>query len=202
MHIKNVVFDYGQVMIHYDPAYMVGQYVHDPADARLLEQVVFDRLYWDELDRNGITDEEVLAACRQRLPERLWEMADTVYYNWIYHIPPVEGMEELVGYLRQRYGVGLYLLSNISTYFASHLAEMPSVDIFDRCILSGPLGMVKPDRAIFAHLCATCGLVPEETLFIDDSPLNLAGAADYGIHGYRFDGNVAALRAYLDSVLG
>ncbi|MBQ8684446.1 MAG: HAD family phosphatase [Clostridia bacterium] len=202
MKIKNVVFDYGQVMIHFKPAYMVGRYVSDPADARLLEEVIFDRLYWDDLDKNAISDEAVMAACRQRLPQRLWEVADTIYYNWIYNIPPVEGMEELVVYLRQQYGVGLYLLSNISTYFADHAEEMPSVGVFDRCVLSGPLGIVKPDRAIFAHLCDTCGLIPEETLFIDDSPLNLAGAKAYGIHGYQFDGDVRKLKAYLDEVLG
>ena len=70
VRIKNVIFDYGQVMIHFNPAYMVGQYVTDPADATLLEEVVFDRLYWNRLDSGTITDEEVLSACRERLDRK------------------------------------------------------------------------------------------------------------------------------------
>lgn len=197
-----MVFDYGQVLVHYEPSYMVGRYVTDPTDAKLLQEVVFDRLYWDRLDNGTITDEELLADCRRRLPERLWETADTVYYNWIYNLPPVEGMAELVDYLRHTYGVGLYLLSNISCYFAAHREEMHALSLFDGCVLSGPIGLNKPDRAIYAHLCDTYSLLPEETLFIDDSPINIAGARDYGIHGYLFDGDVEKLKRYLDEILG
>ena len=42
MSIKNVVFDFGQVMVHFEPSYMVGKYVEDKEDAALLEKVVFD----------------------------------------------------------------------------------------------------------------------------------------------------------------
>ena len=201
MAIKNVVFDFGQVMARYEPAYMTGQYVTDAADAALVAEVVFDRLYWDKLDDGTITDEEVLAGCQERLPERLWEIAEMVYRNWIYHLPPVEGMAELVNYLRQRYGVGLYLLSNISCYFAAHREELPALSLFDGCVLSGPIGLVKPNKAIYAYLCDTYRLHPQETLFIDDSPVNIAGAESYGIHGYLFDGDAGRLRAYLDTLL-
>ena len=79
--IKNVVFDYGQVLIEFNTAYMTAQYVSDPEDAKLVEEVIFDRLYWDPLDRDGISDEELLADSFRRLPERLWEQAKQVYDN-------------------------------------------------------------------------------------------------------------------------
>ena len=72
--IKNVVFDFGQVLVKFNPAYIVGQFVTDPDDAKLLETVLFDRLYWDPSDAGAISDEDLLAACRERVPERLWEM--------------------------------------------------------------------------------------------------------------------------------
>ena len=201
MQIKNVIFDYGQVMIHFNPAYMIGQYVTDPTDAALLEEVVFDRLYWDRLDDGTTTDEEVLSACCERLPQRLWESARTIYYNWIYNIPPVEGMAELVAYLRGQYGVKLYLLSNISCYFAAHREEMPFLSLFDGCVLSGPIGLVKPDPAIYAHLCNTYPIRPEESLFIDDNACNIEAAKAFGIHGYLFDGDAVKLKTYLDKLL-
>ena len=69
--IKNVVFDFGQVMVHFEPNYMVGKYVTDEQDAKLLETVLFDRLYWDRLDAGTISDAEVIEECKKRLPERL-----------------------------------------------------------------------------------------------------------------------------------
>lgn len=199
--IKSVVFDFGQVLVHFEPSYMVGQFVTDRDDARLLETVVFDRLYWDSLDAGTISDEDVVQACCMRLPERLWDVASKIYYAWIYNIPEIEGMRALLEELREN-GVPLYLLSNISSYFATHCDEISMLSYFEKCVFSAVCGRVKPNADIFAHLCAVCGLCPEETLFIDDSEKNIAGAEAFGIHGYRFDGDVSRLRAYLADTLG
>lgn len=199
--IKNVVFDFGQVLVHFEPEYMVKKYVRDEADAKLLETVLFDRLYWDALDAGTIRDEEVIAAGRTRIPERLWEIAETIYYNWIYNIPEIEGMRELVVYIRERYGVRLFLLSNISEYFANHRSEIPVLSEFEHCVFSAVVGKVKPNRDIFEHLCAVCDILPAETVFVDDNTKNIAAANAFGITGYLFDGNVEKLKTYLDEIL-
>ncbi len=196
--IKNAVFDFGQVMIRFDPSYMVGKYASDAKDARVLQDVVFDRLYWDRLDAGTITDEDALAAFRTRLPERLWSVSEEIYRNWIYNIPEIEGMSDLVREIKQRYGVRVFLLSNISAYFASHAHEIPSLALFEKCIFSAVCKRVKPTREMFAYLCEECGILPEETVFVDDSPVNIAGARDFGIEGYLFDGDAARLRGYLE----
>lgn len=201
MQIKNVVFDFGQVMVHFEPAYMVGKYVTDPQDAKLLETVVFDRLYWDRLDAGTITDFELLAACRERLPERLWKVAEEIYFSWIYNIPEIEGMPELVAKVREANAARVFLLSNISNYFVSHADEMPILRLFEKCIFSSACGLVKPNREIFAHLCTECNIQPAETLFVDDNPKNIAGAEAFGIHGYLFDGDVARLDAFIRELL-
>ena len=200
--IKNVVFDFGQVLVHFEPSYMVGQYVTDGDDVRLLEEVVFDRLYWDRLDAGTITDEETVAAVKARLPERLWADAEQIYYNWIYHIPEMEGMRELIARIKERYGVSTYLLSNISHYFADHAEEIPILDLIDHCVFSSLCGMVKPNLEIFLHLCNRYGLDPQETVFVDDRADNVAGAEQAGIQGYVFDGDAKRLGEYLETVLG
>ncbi len=194
--LKNVVFDFGQVLVRFDPSYMVGQYVTDEADAALLAKVLFDRLYWDRLDAGTISDAEVVEESCKRLPARLHAVAGEIYYHWIRHLPEIEGMAELVRELKAR-GVRLCLLSNISTYFASHADEIPILKYFDRCVFSAVCGYVKPSREIFAYLCEKCGLDPAETVFVDDNAANIAGARDFGIEGYLFDGDAEALRAYL-----
>ena len=194
--IKNVVFDFGQVMVRFEPAYMVGKYVSDAEDARLLCDVVFDRLYWDKLDSGDISDAEVVDACKQRLPARLHGVAENIYYNWIYNLPEIEGMRELALRLRDERGMRLFLLSNISEYFADHAHEIPVLGIFEKCIFSAKVGHVKPHLDMFRYLCDTCGISPSETVFVDDNSANIAGAEAYGIHTYLFDGDVERLRTY------
>lgn len=201
MSIKNVVFDFGQVLVYFQPSYMVGAYVSDEADKALIEEVVFDRLYWDRLDSGDISDEEVVSTIKTRLPERLWDVSEKIYYSWIYNIPEIEGMSELIDRIKNRYNVKVYLLSNISNYFASHSEEIPILKKLDGCVFSAPIGIVKPSREIFEHLCKAYKLSPEETLFIDDRLDNIEGALRCGLKGYIFDGDVNRLRDYLDSIL-
>jgi putative hydrolase of the HAD superfamily len=201
MSIKTVVFDFGQVMVHFEPEYMVGRYVTDKEDASLLERVIFDRLYWDRLDAGTITNEETLMECRKRLPERLWEVADTIFYNWIYNIPEINGMKELVSYIKNTYGVKILLLSNISHYFADHAGDVECLKEFDGFVFSARIGLVKPSFEIFDYMCKKFDIVPDETVFVDDNKGNIDGANRFGIHGYLFDGDVQRLKDYLDSVL-
>lgn len=197
--IKNVVFDFGQVMVHFIPSDMVKKVVTDADDAKLLDEVVFDRLYWGRLDAGTITDDEVLFACKQRLPQRLWSAAETIYGNWMQNIPPIEGMAELVRQVKQG-GLHVFLLSNISRAFAAFSPNVDCLQNFEKCIFSAVCGMVKPNLDIFAHLCAECNILPDETLFIDDSAKNIAGAEAFGIHGYLFDGDVKKLSDYLHTL--
>ena len=199
--IKNVVFDFGQVLVRFEPSYIVSRHTTDAQTARLLEDVVFDRTYWNRLDGGEVSDDEAVAAFRTRLPSCVSDLGEQVFRSWIDHIPPIEPMQALVAELDSR-GVPLYLLSNISVHFAERAEEFPVLKHFKRCIFSGLCRMTKPDTAIYRHLLAECDIRPEETLFIDDSPQNVEGARAVGIHAYLFDGNVAALRAYLGGVLG
>ncbi len=198
--IRNVIFDFGQVMVRFDPAYMTAKYVEDPADRKLIEEVVFDRLYWDKLDAGTIADEEVIEASRARLPKHLHDAAKTVYDNWIYHLPDISGMRELVKELKTRYGIHVYLLSNISAYFAAHANEIPCLSEFEDCVFSAVCGKVKPNADIFAHLCERNGLNPTECIFVDDNAANIAGAEAFGIKGYLFDGDAERLKGYLKNL--
>ena len=201
MAIKNVVFDFGQVLVWFDPIYMVNKYVEDKDDRALLSEVVFDRLYWDRLDLGTISDEETMACVLKRLPRRLWDVAETIYYNWIYNIPEVDGMRELIKYIKEKYGVHVYLLSNISKYFSSHKDEIPILKEVEKCIFSSSIGIVKPDRRIFEHLCKECNILPEESVFVDDNKLNIIGAMNFGMGGFHFGGDVEALKSFLDEIL-
>lgn len=199
--IKNLIFDFGQVMVRFERKYMVERFATDPDDSKLLQEVVFDRLYWDRLDAGTISDGETLSLVCERLPERLHASAREIYYNWIYNIPEIPGMSALVREMKERFGVRVFLLSNISKYFAAHVDEIACLRDFDGCVLSSTCGFIKPHRDIYEHICTEFSLIPEECVFIDDRADNIAGAEDYGIRGYVFDGDSARLKEYLTKIL-
>lgn len=198
--IKNYIFDFGNVLVRFDPVQLTAACVEDPAQRDAIWPVVFDRLYWSPLDRGTITDDAVKAACRQRLPRELWEKAEEVYDRWIENLTFLPGMEELVRDIRNQ-GGKLYLLSNISIGFAETWQQVPHLAAFlggfDGLVFSGPLKLTKPGPEIFRYLLDTYGLDPEESVFIDDSEKNTQGAQAVGLRAYRFDGDLDGLRAWL-----
>ena len=197
--IKNVFFDFGQVLINFIPYDMTKAYVSDEQDIKLVEEVVFDRLYWDRLDEDLITDEQVIEDVYRRLPQRLHQLAHKVYFNWIYNIPEIAGMEDIVVRLKEN-GVNICILSNISRTFINNYKECQILRHFDRHVFSAEIGLVKPHKEIFEYALKTNGFVAEETLFIDDREDNIQGAKKVGINGYVFDGNVKKLEEYLKSI--
>ncbi len=193
--IKNAVFDFGMVLVKFDPEYMTSRYTRDKEDIKLVSQVLFDRLYWDRLDAGTISDEQVINESCKRLPERLHEVAAKVYTNWMYNLPEIEGMRSLVEKLKNR-GVRLFLLSNISRGFAAKSGEFSILSYFEKCVFSAECGYVKPSVEIFNYLLTQGGILASETIFIDDSEKNIKGAQNAGLEAYLFDGDAGRLEAY------
>jgi 2-haloacid dehalogenase len=57
---------------------------------------------------------------------------------------------------------------------------------FDGALVSGEVGIAKPDPAFFELLVETFGLDPSVTLYIEDNLTNLRGAADRGFVTHPF----------------
>ena len=82
--IKNIIFDFGRVIVDFDETKMTRAYVKDESLVPLVRDTVFDRLYWDPSDLGNITDDALKAAVATRLPKELVPAAHAVYDNWIY----------------------------------------------------------------------------------------------------------------------
>lgn len=198
--IKNYIFDFGNVLAEFYPDRLTAPYVSDPQEAEQISAVAFDRLYWNKLDRGEITDEEVHQGIRSRLPGALGDKGCLVYDSWVKTMTPVPGMQDLIAELKQS-DKKLFLLSNISVGFANTYKDVEWIreilDGFDGVVLSGVIGMGKPDKEIFEYVLSKFNLKAEESLFIDDAQRNIDGACQVGIHGYLFDGDAEKLRNFL-----
>ncbi|MFL6139074.1 MAG: HAD family hydrolase [Frankiaceae bacterium] len=55
--------------------------------------------------------------------------------------------------------------------------------LFDAVVISGEVGMRKPEPRIYVHTARAIGLVPEQCAFVDDLPQNVRGAVATGMVG-------------------
>src|SRR3546814_14251389 len=98
----------------------------------------------------------------------------------------VAGTADVVRELRAS-GVPLYLLTNMPTdVFAARHAKYGVLQGFDGAVVSGDEGVLKPSPEIFQIVTSRFGLEPAETLFIDDSEPNVAGARAAGLQALPF----------------
>ena len=194
---KNYIFDFGKVLVEFEPEYMTKQYIENEDDVKIAQEVIFDRLYWDKLDAGTITDQEVIDGIKSRLPERLHKAAVDAYNHWYYHLPFVDGMCEVIEEIKTN-GGKLFLLSNISLTFAKNWQNVDSLNklfsLFDGLVFSAEVDMMKPNKDIFEYLISKYNIKASETVFIDDSLKNIKGAEVVGIKGYLFDGDAEKLK--------
>lgn len=194
--IKNIIFDCGRVIMQYDEHYISSFFTDNEQDTALLATVAMHRKYWNAFDEGTLTEEEYLREVKKELPERLHSAVEKLCAEWTSHMPPVPGIEEVIKEIKAS-GRGLYLLSNFNSRLRGELHLAPSLLLFDGLVISGEVGLVKPNADIYEHLLRTYGLDASECIFVDDRADNLEAGEKLGIKSYLFDGDAAKLRTYL-----
>jgi putative hydrolase of the HAD superfamily len=108
---------------------------------------------------------------------------------------PVPGMYDTIRTLRAA-GFGTALLSNSWGCEEYPRADFPG--LFDTVVLSGEVGMRKPEEQIFLHAAQALGLSPAECVFVDDMPANVAAAQACGMTGVLHTDTAATAQALQD----
>lgn len=93
-----------------------------------------------------------------------------------------------------RAGVGLAVLSNAPISMGEHIRAQPWARVFDHVLISGEIGLVKPDPGIYLTLLRELGLPAGRVAFTDDLAANIAGADAVGIRAIPFTGPDALRR--------
>ena len=112
--------------------------------------------------------------------------------GWSHPDPAVVGVIEDL----HRAGLQLAVLSNAPARMAANVRSQPWGGLFDHVVMSGALGLLKPEPAIYEHLLGELAAPADRVAFTDDLVTNVAGASAVGIHGIHFTG-AAALRGAL-----
>ncbi len=198
--IENYIFDFGNVLAEFYPEKLTAPFVKDPEMRKHISDIVFDRSFWDGLDDGSVSDDDAREEIRKRISGEMQDVAILVFDNWIESLTPVPHMQKLVEDIKKT-GNKLFILSNISIGFAEGYSKVKWIkeifDCFDGLVFSGTINKVKPNKDIFEYLLNKYNIKADETIFIDDSEKNVAGAEKAGIKGYLFDGDADKLRKYL-----
>lgn len=193
--IRSIVFDMGNVLIHWRPAFFIEQEGVPAEDRPLLLREVFGSVEWIQLDRGTVSPEEGIASMCRRLPPRLRGPARELTLGWWKRcLLPVEGMAELIRELKGL-GYGIYLLSNAKIDLPLYFDRIPGSECFDGRIVSAEWKLLKPQPELYRVLLREYGLKAEECFFVDDLAVNVEAAVQTGMSGTVFQGADSLRRA-------
>ena len=139
---------------------------------------------WLMLDRGTLSVEEAIARAQART--KLNPMGIAQIY---------ENLGESLAELPQTFAamhrakaldVPIYILSNMSIHAWNHLEK--TYDCWSACagvVVSCDTGLIKPEEAIYQHLCDRFSITPESCVFVDDMAENIEAAQKFGMQGIQ-----------------
>ena len=178
--IKNIIFDFGGVVMDWNPRYFFKDYFND--DERMeyfLKHIAEDE--WNDEQDLGRSLQEGTEIQVTKFPE--WEKEIRAYYdNWTTMLKSdiPENVEVLRKLEHSEYE--LFGLTNWSAETFPYALE--NYDFFNafkgKIVVSGTEKLIKPDPKIWEVLLERYHLKPEESVFIDDNPKNIEVAKTLG----------------------
>ncbi|WP_277111310.1 HAD family hydrolase [Chryseobacterium taklimakanense] len=180
MAIKNIIFDFGGVLMDWNPRYFFKDYFNDDEKMEFfLKNVAVDD--WNAEQDRGRTLKEGTEILIEKYPD--WEKEVRAYYdNWTTmlrsDIPKnVEVLRKLADTDYELFG-----LTNWShETFPYALANYDFFELFKgKIVVSGEEKLIKPDPKIWELLLDRYSIKAEESVFIDDNAKNIEAAKTLG----------------------
>jgi 2-haloacid dehalogenase len=180
------VFDMGGVVIDWDPRRLFRPFF--PDDPEGMERFLHEVDFWNwnaGMDRGRPFADGVAEACARfpgragilRVFDERWEETAA---------GPIPGMPDILRRLQEN-GHKLYGLTNSSCEKFSILRrKFAFLQMFSTILLSGEVGVNKPDPRIFRMFLERTGLRREEIVFVDDSKANVEAARRMGWDAVQF----------------
>jgi 2-haloacid dehalogenase len=193
MALDVVVFDIGGVLIEWDPRRLYSKLLPEPAMEDFLARIC--TMDWHAQHDLGLPFSETIPPLVAAHPEwateiRAWGERFAEMWSG-----PLTGTEALVTALRQR-GIPLYAATNWGRDNWVQAKQLfPCLHGFTGELVSGRVGVIKPDPKFFDLLVESFHLDPGSSLYVDDNPDNVAAAAARGFVCHHFVGPAGLRRA-------
>ena len=200
--IKNVIFDYGNVLVDWNPAYLfLPVFSGDEEKCRFFTDNICNREWFTRMDRG-----EDMDTCVAELQAQYPEYADAIalfrdrWFDMCHGDIP--GMLEIIQDLKQK-GYGVFGLTNWpAATFAKARRRFRTIGSIDNYVVSSSVHLAKPEPAIYQLLLSKYNLKAQECVFIDDRADNVNAAMALGMNGIVYPGTAKELVPILNNLLG
>ncbi len=186
VRITAVVFDLGNVLIDWNPRYLFRKLFGGDEEKVdwFLKNVCTEE--WNDRHDLGISYKENAEQLILKFPQYAREIR-AYGERWTENLGgAIEESVQIFEELRSS-GVAVYALTNFSTEsFPLARQRFPFFNSFDGIVMSGELGIAKPDPAIYLHLLRKFRLSAERTVFVDDRKENVDAARALGFVAHHF----------------
>ncbi|MDO4190337.1 MAG: HAD family phosphatase [Bacteroidales bacterium] len=184
--IKNLIFDFGKVLVDYDFDAFFLQHIPDEKRRNAFKPLFYNETMQQRFDR----EDETLEAIGNEVIAQHPELAEEVRF-FINHyeelvIGEIEGMRELITRLKSE-GFRIYGLSNWCSKVYATMAQYEIFKLLDGYVVSSEEKSIKPEKKIYLRLFEKYDLKPEECLFADDKMVNIDASRQVGMDGIVFE---------------
>ena len=183
--ITHIVFDFGGVLLDWNPRYMYKHIFEDPEEMEyFLENIT--TYPWNLQQDKGRPFAEAIEELVKIHPQYTAQI-QAYFDRWIEMISgEVAGVSDVLLAL-DKTGYPLYGLTNWSAETLPLVqAEYDFFKVFKGIVVSGEEKVIKPDPKIYEILLERYALPPTTTLFIDDNLENIKAAQAFGIQTIHF----------------
>jgi 2-haloacid dehalogenase len=183
--IKAIIFDFGNVLLEWNPRLVYRRFFQDEESMeQFLHEVNF--MDWNLQQDKGRPFDEGIAELSKKFPHYT-ELIQAYYDNWIHSIG--DSLAGTIEILRQLKDAGYYIygLSNWSAEtFPRAREKYDFFSLLDDMVISGQVGVVKPEAEIFEIMLKKIGRPASECVFIDDALANVEQARRMGFVTIHF----------------
>ena len=182
--MKNIIFDLGAVVVDWNPDRLLREYPGDRALPLTLFERGFFQTYWSDFDRGVLSQEEMaqkISLFTERSYAECWELMEYIKYS----LADIPETVQLIRELAKR-DYRLFCLSNMSLEYYNYMKDREVFGYFEGHIISALEHIIKPEKEIFEVLIKRYGVVPEESIFIDDLEPNVKAAQQLGFQILHF----------------
>ena len=183
--IKAIIFDFGNVLLEWNPRHVYRRFFQSEEEMeKFLHDVDFTD--WNLQQDKGRPFAEGVSELSKQFPQYA-ELIQAYHDNWIHSIGnSLTGTIEIMKRLK-RAGYQLYGLSNWSAEtFPMARRKYDFFNLLDDIVISGEVGAIKPEPAIFEIMLKRIGRPAAECLFIDDALANIEAARAMGFATVHF----------------
>ncbi len=184
MLIDAVVFDFGGVLIDWNPRYLYRTiFNNDERMEWFLDNVC--NTEWNLKQDRGRPFAEGITILKDKFPDYSI-LIEFFYSRWEQMLKgEITGTVEILYLLKEKYKI--FGLTNWSAEtFPIAQKRFSFLQMFDGIVVSGKEKLVKPDKKLFSILLERYTLKPERCIFIDDSLINIEAAEEIGFNAVQF----------------